>query len=524
MSVIRRHWFPLAAGGICFAWALAGWLTVIPNQDMLADSIQVQSLLHDPRIVLAFPGQKHGGPLEYPVLLISEAIAPGNFYLHTVLRVFFAFLTGFFTAKLYLTLLPNARRWSFLAAIAVGPTIIHGLLGPTGNTVGVWWLQPNWDMAWLFVTSGAYVVARRLVRSEASAPGKSRALTLGVGGLLIGLGFYAHPAISILIVPLITLVAVRCRASLRDYGAVAAGAAIGALPAAVSYVVNAGINTWDPSHGVIVNIPLYGAALGINGLPDYILTLLPYSLGLAPSGSFIPPVGQSMLMWIFIPAVIAASAVGVDRALRGKRRPTPGSAIALSWLAAVVTMVVFSTLIDPVWIYASGLSILFWISVGAMPTMFARRWAGGLATGAVLLVVAGSTLTHNFDWYSQFSTRVVAKQAYMEDQMALADAIEEAGAEYIYGSYYNVIPVGYASGYRLRTITNRYNRFPLTADELSRGQITVAVDMAPKDAWGVDALAVAQSSCTKATAVSDAAIGSYAIFECPPMALADKSP
>ncbi|MDP2013705.1 MAG: hypothetical protein Q8L05_05715, partial [Actinomycetota bacterium] len=66
MSWIRRQWFELTAGLFCFAWALLGWLTVIPNQDILADGIQAQSVLADPRVVLAFPGQKHGGPLEYP--------------------------------------------------------------------------------------------------------------------------------------------------------------------------------------------------------------------------------------------------------------------------------------------------------------------------------------------------------------------------------------------------------------------------------------------------------------------------
>lgn len=58
--------FELAAGAACAAWAFAAWLTVVPNQDMLADGVQVQRLLQDPRIVLAFPGQKHGGVLEYP--------------------------------------------------------------------------------------------------------------------------------------------------------------------------------------------------------------------------------------------------------------------------------------------------------------------------------------------------------------------------------------------------------------------------------------------------------------------------
>ena len=78
------------------------WLTVIPNQDLLADGIQVQSLIQDPRIVLSFPGQKHGGIIEYPVNILAEWVAPGNYFLHSAIRPVFAFLTGFFAARLYL--------------------------------------------------------------------------------------------------------------------------------------------------------------------------------------------------------------------------------------------------------------------------------------------------------------------------------------------------------------------------------------------------------------------------------------
>ena len=70
-NFLKRIRFPLTSGLICFLWAFLAWLTVIPNQDILADGIQAQSVLTDPRIVLAFPGQKHGGPLEYPATLLA---------------------------------------------------------------------------------------------------------------------------------------------------------------------------------------------------------------------------------------------------------------------------------------------------------------------------------------------------------------------------------------------------------------------------------------------------------------------
>ena len=523
--MLRRHWFAISAGAICFVWALAGWLTVIPNQDILADSIQVQSLINDPRIVLAFPGQKHAGPLEYPFGVFAEAVAPGNFYLHSVVRLLLAFLTGFFTAKLYLALLPTAKRWSLLASIAVGPTIIHGLLGPASNPVGVWWLQPNWDMAWLCVTAGAYVIARQLGREPNPSTGSTATFVkTAAGGLLVGLGFYAHPAISILIVPILTLLALRFRLSVRAVVAAAVGAAIGVVPAAASYVVNASVNLWDPSHGPMINVPMYGTALGIDGIPDYMLALLPYGLGLAPGGAFIPPAAQSILMWIFLFIVVSGAAIGTDRAWRSRTRPSVGTAIAITWLAACLAIIGFSTLIDPVWIYSSGLAILFWISVGVLPSIFSRRWVGVAVTGLVLLMTAGSTIAHNADWYSQIPTRMQAKQDYLASNAELASAILATGATYIYGSYYYVIPVGYASGYQLRTVTNHYNRFPLTEAEAAQGDLTVAVETAPIDSWGKEALIRVQASCTLVGGEPDPKLGTFAIFTCPSAVLANPQP
>lgn len=216
-------------------------------------------------------------------------------------------------------------------------------------------------MAWLFVTAGAYLVAQELSGIEVSVrvPRKSLIL-LAVGGLLVGLGFFAHPAITILISPLLVLVLLRFRVSVQLAVVCIVGAIVGVIPSAISYLVNSGsINTWDPSHGPIINVPLYGAALGINGNPDYMLALLPFAVGLSPSGTFIPPVAQSLLMWFFLVLLVAVTAIGVDRAWRNRTRPTPATAIAFAWLVAALAIIGFSTLIDPVWIYATGLSVLF---------------------------------------------------------------------------------------------------------------------------------------------------------------------
>jgi hypothetical protein len=89
----------------------------------------------------------------------------------------------------------------------------------------------------------------------------------------------------------------------------------------------------------------------------------------------------------------------------------------------------------------------------------------------------------------------------------------------IFGSYYDAIPIGYASGGQLRTITNRYNRFPLTQQELDGGPLSVAINKQPSEDWGIESLDHVQRECTPVPDSSLPALGDFLLFECPPSAL-----
>lgn len=505
---------PLVAGLICFLWALAGWLTVIPNQDILADGIQAQSILSDPRIVLSFPGQKHGGPLEYPATLLAEWILPGNYFANAAIRPVLAFATGFVVALLFRALFPSAPSWALLAAMATGPTIIHGLLGPEGNPVGVWWLQPNWDMAWLLVSSGALV----LTKSRLLSP-----LGMFLGGLLVGLGLFAHPAIVLLILPLMVLVCLRTIPRLPQATVALVGAGVGVIPAAISYVVNARINTWDPSHGAFIAVDYYWdmgrAVLGLDGIPDYMFALLPFGIGLAPSQTTLSAIVQSVLVGLFVATVTVAALIASIHAVRSRQPLSAGGAIAVAWVAAFLGFILFITFVDPVWIYSSGLAILYWITVGALPAVITPRILAVSITVVWIGISAVSTLGHNWNFYSKFGDRVTSKIEVMNQQQAIARALDRENVDVIFGSYYDAIPIGYASGGQLRTITNRYNRFPLTPQELDAGPLAIAIKKYPREDWGIESLEHVQRECAPAQDSLLPELDDFLLFECPPSAL-----
>lgn len=521
---MRGHGFAFLSGLICFLWAFLGWLTVIPNQDILADGIQAQSLISDPRIVLAFPGQRHAGPIEYPFTILAEWAFPGNYFANALIRPFLAFLTGFLVAKLFETLFPLAPRWSFIASVALGPTIIHGMLGPEENPVGVWWLQPNWDVAWPLISAGALLAAVNLRQLEVGIPLQAKmSVRFLLAGSLIGLGFWAHPATILLIVPLISLVLMRFPFMLRPTIITFAGSVIGITPACVSYFVNADVSTWNPSHGAFVAIDYYrsmgASVLGVDGIPDYIIALLPYGLGLAPSQIIFNGTIQSALVVLALTAFSLTTLVALVKAIRCRRKLSYAGAVSASWLITAGTLMVFITFIDPVWIYSSSYSILFWLTVGALPVFFAARWLGTLLTIIVLSVEGLSTLTHNAKFYSDVPKRIVDKIQIMNSNRDLADGLVDSGAEFIFGSYYDAIPLGYASGGNLRTITLRYNRFPLSEFELERDSLIVAINLRPTDEWGLESLKLLRSDCVPVLVSTSAPTYPFGLFECSPKVL-----
>ena len=509
-NVVKSNWFPISCGLACFIWAFLAWLTVIPNQDLLADGVQVQSLISDPRIVLAFPGQKHGGVFEYPYNVLAEWIAPGNYFLESALRPLFAFLTGFLAAKLYLTYFPRGPRWSFLLAVAVGPTILHGLAGPEGNSVGVWWLNANYDLAWLFVILGFWLIGREL--SGPAANQVLRTVVLFLGGVLFGLGFYQQPTSILLIIPLGALTLLRFHIQLRKVPWILVGGVIGILPSLLSYFF-APVTTWNPSHFPVFQPKVAISSLGLDGIPNYVAALFPSALGFGPASTDTRGLIQSSVTAGFLVLMVACAVIGTSRSMRNRARVSEGTSIAITWITAAASIVFFGIFVDPVWFYSAHLALILWISLGLLPVLVRPRWLGLTLTSTALLAIAYSTSAQNFGWYSDVPQNHQAKRVYLSSISSTAKEIKLAGADYLYGSYYDIIPLGYGSGGALRTITNTYNRFPLSERE-SDSMLRVAVRSDPTDDWGKQALDQMNSVCEVQEKVHDFPQGSFVIYQC----------
>ena len=117
---------PLALGAITAAWAVLSWLTTVPSADKLAEGIQVQRLLDHHAMVWSFPGQTHGGVLEYPIQLVLAWLSPGKRVPDRRPQISIAAASGYALALFALRLFPRLHTAILLAAAAAGPAWLTG--------------------------------------------------------------------------------------------------------------------------------------------------------------------------------------------------------------------------------------------------------------------------------------------------------------------------------------------------------------------------------------------------------------
>ncbi|MFM8323708.1 MAG: hypothetical protein ACKN9U_02465, partial [Pirellulaceae bacterium] len=121
------------------------------------------------------------------------------------------------------------------------------MAGPVENPVGVWWLNANYDIAWLLVIIGFWLLAREVTSTSMHRARAPRVWMFILTGLVVGLGFYQQPTSILLILPMAVLFLLRFRISLRQLSILLLGGLIGIFPAILSYFL-APITTWNPSH------------------------------------------------------------------------------------------------------------------------------------------------------------------------------------------------------------------------------------------------------------------------------------
>lgn len=461
-GLARRDQLPafLAAGAL-LAWSLYAYLTLRIDGDMVAEMIQVQQWLRDPFWVLSYPGQLHGGVLEYPLEMLAELIAPGNPYGFTLIRVVYLPIVGLLACVNFRRLFPGWSLWPVTLAVAIGPAVLHGMMI----------IKDLYAFSYLLASIGVTILLRELQHGPRRWPSFA-------GGLLIGLAFYEQPTSMLFALPLVLAGVVTWRVHPRRLLSPAVGFVLGAALLVMAITMQSGKRLVFTPAGI--HSPDLMATFGLSADADaWLRAIVPTGWGIQNTdlnALAFAPLHQFVLNSWLTGGLLVAVVLGVAALVAAARRrpPEPHAVIAVMWGSATLIVIALAVIVPSIFFYGTALAVLVWMTVGVLPHLGRPLLAVG-ATVLLLALMAVTTLGSFLGSEPKFKDALWFKQQKVDEITAVADAITAGGVHVIFGDYWEVLPIAYASAGQLHPLTVNANRFPLPADLAVDGEVDVAV-------------------------------------------------
>lgn len=489
------------------AWSTYAYLTVRVDSDILAEAMQVQRWLDDPFWVLSYPGQLYGGVLEYPLIMVAETVAPGSPYGFTLLRIAYLPLIGLMACINVRRLDASWSLWPVAIAAAAGPAVLHGFM-PIKD------LYPfGWVVAMLGVTLAYWQLA------SARTP-----LILAAGTVLVGLGIYQHPTTVLFSLPLIVAGLVHWRAPARQVLWALAGLVVGLIPFALALVAQPdalivyesarlGVPQLLPALGLSTASDAFAYAVTPNawGVQFTDINLLAFPAGLQLALNATIAAGLVLSLVLAVPVVVSYA--------RGRELPRHAFLVTL-WATFLVVLVVLVTFVRPVFFYGAGVAFLVWITLGALPSVLSRT-PRLIVTGAVVTVMAVTSIGSVLAVEPLLPRSISFKYRQVQQVAEYARAIEAAGIPFVYGTYWEALPIAHAAGGAIHPLTSSTSRFRAPAVEGDRILVAVPDGMTvlpiglPRWPGSAEAVAYAEGTCTALPDVTATLPAGISAYSCP---------
>lgn len=436
---------------VLLAWSIYAYATVRVNADIVAEAIQVQRWIADPWWVWSYPGQRHGGVLEYPLIAVAEWFSPGNVYGFTLIRIAYIPLVGLLLGLSIHWAFPSWSLWPFAAAAAAGPAVLHGFR----------MISDIYPFGWLLSASGVALIYASL---SGRIPGAHR-WVLGAGGVLIGAGIYEHASAAVFSFALLAGAITRWWVPVHRMVPIAIGLAIGLIPMVIALIAQPDLHVvYSPAN------PSFPDLLGVTGLvteaDSWRQALLPNGWGVQHADETLLGIPGSAQVIVNALALIATILLIAPIITLLRRREAalatanPASFVATLWTIGVAVLVLEVTIVTPIWYYATGLGFLVWITAAALPQLVRPALAGVLVV--IFLFLTGLvSLQAVFLAQPMLIEGAQFKLGQARFNENIATQVEQAGVTYLYGDYWEVLPIVYASAGALTPITYDTNRFAL---------------------------------------------------------------
>ena len=460
-------WAPAIAVFVgLFLWSLHAYLTVRFNSDIIVEAIGVQDLMQDLSWVWSYPGQLHGGVVEYPIMALGELIAPGNPYGFTFIRIFYVPVTGVLLAVSLRRVFPSVNLWWFAAAAAAGPPLLHDFRA----------ISDIYPFGWLLAAIGVYLVAGKRF--------------LFIGGVFLGLGVYEHASAALMALPLVSAMLVRFVFEFRRWVRIALGIVIGLIPMALAQFTQGDkIVVWSPAK---LGFP---RAIGLLGLSDsgagWPTSMLPGAWGIQDGGTTFLGVGigvQFYLNLALIVGLLVFVVVGVVLILRGRSSwKSPLGFLVITWISGLALALGLSAVVQTVWFYGLSLGFLVWVTAAL----------GGRLVAIPIVAVMGAMSIYSVSVIGGVVDSISLKWDQQQEISGVAQSLIDNNVTIIFGDYWEILPVAYASAGEVHPITASFNRLPLPIEVVESPDVLVGVSS------GTIALPSGRESWDSSTAVSE---------------------
>jgi hypothetical protein len=441
------RWAPVAVTfTVLVAWTLHAYLTVRINSDIIVEAIGVQDLMQDLSWVWSYPGQLHGGVVEYPIMAVGEWIAPGNPYGFTFIRIFYVPVTGVLLALSLRRVFPLVNLWWFAAAAATGPALLHDFRA----------ISDIYPFGWLLAAIGVYFVARNRF--------------IFIGGVFLGLGVYEHASAALMSLPLVLAIVVAFGFAFRRWVRIALGIAVGLIPMALAQFTQGDkLVVWSPAK---LELPRVIDLLGLSdsgaGWPT---SMLPGAWGIQSGGTTFLGVSNGVQFYLnlaLILGLLAFVVVGIVSIFRGRYSwKSPVGFLVITWVTALILTLGLSAVVPTVWFYGLSLGFLVWVTAAL----------GGRLVAIPIVVVMGAMSIYAVSAFSDVTDSISVKWEQQEEIAGVAQSLINNNVTLIFGDYWEILPVAYASAGDVHPITSTFNRFPLPVEVVDSPEVLVGVSI-----------------------------------------------
>jgi hypothetical protein len=198
-------------------------------------------------------------------------------------------------------------------------------------------------------------------------------------------------------------------------------------------------------------------------------SMLPGAWGIQDGGTTFLGVSDSIQFYLNLALIIGLLVFCVGGAfsvVRGRRSwKDPLGFLVITWSVGLVLALLLSVVIPTVWFYGLSLGFLVWVTVA---------FAGRFIAIAIIVVMASMSL-YSVNYFTGVADATSIKLEQNEEISGVAQSLIDNDVTVIFGDYWEVLPVAYASGGDVSAITSTFNRFPLPDTVLDSPEVLVGV-------------------------------------------------